>query len=323
MERLRLRPGPVGDVVTAAVRRPAPRATRGSLRRLVTFAALLAVLGVTVPDASQTPAQLALIKVEGVQGVDTTDGVTWILALGSDARPGEPVLGSRSDAIQLVGINPATRHAVTIGVPRDSYVDIPGHGRDKINAAMVYGGPTATAGAVASLTGITPDYVFVTSFPGLIHMVGGINGIRAKVTYPMDDQGQVFRPGSHQFTGVEALAFARIRHGLPAGDFDRSMDQGQLLKGGLATVTTKLARPGFFERALGLLARYTDTDLGPVELYRLGRTVLQIDPDRVQVCVVPGRDGFVGAASVVFPDVQAAHALGQDVRHDAQVNATC
>lgn len=287
------------------------------------FAALLAGLAVVVPDAAQSPARFALMRVSAVHGVDAADSVVWILALGSDARPGQPILGSRSDAIQLVGIDARTHRAVTIGVPRDSYVDIPGAGRDKINAAMVYGGPRATAAAVAGLTGITPDYVFVTSFRGLISMVGGINGIRAKVTYNMNDQGQVFRPGMHRFTGVEALAFARIRYGLPRGDFDRSMDQGQLLKGGLATVRGKLNRPGFVERALGLFARYTDTNLGPVELYRLARTVLEVNPARVRVCVLAGSTGTAGAASVVFPDVAATRALAADVRHDARVDSGC
>ena len=294
-----------------------------AVRRLMVFALLLSALAVTVPDAGHTEAQYALMKLDGVHGLDATDEVVWILALGSDARPGEPFLGSRSDAIQLVGIDTDTHSAVTIGVPRDSYVDIPGHGQDKINAAMVYGGPSSTADAVAGLTGIRPDYVFVTSFPGLIHMVGGINGISVRVTYEMNDLGHVFHPGVRELTGADALAFARIRHGLPGGDFDRSRDQGELLKGGLGSVLDKLGRPGFFERALSLLARYTDTNLGPVDLYRLGRTVLEADPHKVRVCVLGGGLGYVGAASVVFPDVQAARSLADDVRHDAHVDHGC
>lgn len=292
-------------------------------RRLATFGVLLAVLGMSVPDSGHPEAQFALIKLDQVEGVDATDSVIWILALGSDARPGEPVLGSRSDAIQLVGINTKTHHAVTIGVPRDSWVEIPNVGMSKINAAMVYGGAQGMAGAVTNLTGIQPDYVFVTSFRGLIKMVGGVHGIRAKVTYPMDDQGVVFHPGMHMFSGVEALKFARIRHGIPGGDFDRSMDQGQLLKGGLATIKGRIDRPGYFERALGLLARYTDTNVNPVDMYRLGRDVLEVNPTKVQTCVLEGSTGYAGAESVVFPSVSATQALVDDVRHDATVNNGC
>ncbi len=309
--------------MTGSTRSMSRAAVGAKLRRFLLFGAMLAMFGVLVPDATRAPAEFALIKLDKVHGLDASDKVVWFLALGSDARPGEPVLRSRSDAIQLVGINVRTHRAVTIGIPRDSYVDIPGFGSDKINAAMVYGGPQLTARSVAGLTGISPDYVFVTSFRGITRMVAGIHGVRAKVTYPMTDLGFTFRPGMHTFNGPEALAFARNRHDLPRGDFDRSLDQGQLLKGGLRTVDSKLGRPGFLERALGHFARYTDTNIGPVELYRLSRTVLEVEPKLVRTCVVTGSSGFAGAASVVFPDVSATRSLAADVRHDAKVNRGC
>ncbi len=87
------------------------------LRRLVSFTLLLGVLSMVMPDAGRAPTRYALIKLEQVHGVDASDDVVWILALGSDARPGQPVLGSRSDAIQLVGIDATSHRAVTIGIP--------------------------------------------------------------------------------------------------------------------------------------------------------------------------------------------------------------
>jgi len=293
------------------------------VRRLTVFASLLVCVAVVVPDASRPPAQFALIKLEQAHGLDATDDVIWFLALGSDARPGQSVLRSRSDAIQLVGVNARTHHAVTIGIPRDSYVSIPGYGSDKINSAMVFGGPELTAQAVEGLTGIRPDYVFVTSFRGLTRMVNGVKGVQVSVTYPMDDQGQVFSPGLTMMNGVEALAFSRIRYGLPRGDFDRSMDQGQLLKGGLRTLVVKQGRLGFLERSLEYFARYADTNIGPAELYRLSRTVLEVNPALVRVCVLTGSTGSAGGASVVFPDVGSTRALVQDVRRDAEVDRGC
>lgn len=299
------------------------RVAAARVRRLLVFAVLLGAFAIVVPDATRPPAEIALIKLERAHGLDARDGVIWFLALGSDARPGQPVLGSRSDAIQLVGINTKTHHAVTIGIPRDSYVSIPGSGTDKINAAMVFGGPELTARAVEGLTGIRPDYVFVTSFRGVRRMVNGVKGVEVTVTYPMNDLKQTFRPGQRKLTGLEALAFARIRHGLPRGDFDRSMDQGQLLKGGLRTVAGKQGRVGFLERALGYFARSTDTNIGPAELYQLAQTVLEINPALVRVCVINGSTGTAGGASVVFPNASAAHRLARDVRHDATVDRGC
>jgi LCP family protein required for cell wall assembly len=292
-------------------------------RRLLTFAVLLALLGTLVPDSGRLPTRFSLIKLDQVHGVDAADHTVWILALGSDARPGQSFLGSRTDAIQLVGINTKNHHAVTIGVPRDSYVDIPGHGRNKINSAMTFGGPQLTAQTVGNLIGIRPDYVFTTSFKGMVNMVGGIHGIRVKVTWAVTDQGHSFRPGRTELSGVEALAFSRIRHGLPRGDFDRSYDQGQVLKGGLASVKVKMDRKGFFERALERFAKWTDTNLDPIELYRLARTVTEVNPKLVRTCVLTGGVGTAGSASVVFPSVGAARALARDVRHDATVNHGC
>ena len=68
-------------------------------------------------------------------------------------------------------MNTKTGAAAAIGVPRDSWVDIPGHGHDKINASLYYGGPKLLGQTVGNLVGIQPDYVFVTRFPYFIAMV--------------------------------------------------------------------------------------------------------------------------------------------------------
>ncbi len=300
--------------------------TARRVRRLLTLVAVLALCGLLIPSGAHHPTRFTLLKAESAQGMDAADNVVWILALGSDARPGQPVLGSRSDAIQLVGVNAKTHHAVTIGIPRDSYVSIPGHGHNKINSAMVYGGPHLTAQVVGQLMGIRIDYVFVTSFGGLIRMVNKIGGVTTKVTWPMNDiehVGHAFQPGMRHLNGGEALAFARTRHGLPRGDFSRQYDQGQLLRGALATIRSRQNKVGTVEHAVSVLANNTRTDLNPVQLYRLARTVLEVNPDKVRTCVVNGSVGWAGPASVVFPDVGQARALGNDVAHDATVNHGC
>ena len=108
---------------------------------------------------------MALVKVQARRRASTSSpDVVWILAVGSDARPGEDMTHTRGDALQLIGMNTKTGAATAIGVPRDSYVDIPGDGNDKINAALYYGGPQLLGETVGNLIGIQPDYVFVTRF---------------------------------------------------------------------------------------------------------------------------------------------------------------
>ncbi|HEU5035018.1 MAG TPA: LCP family protein, partial [Mycobacteriales bacterium] len=132
------------------------------LRRHLALAVVLLATLALVPPAAVRDAPVSLVKLRGASGVDHPRDVVWVLFLGSDARPGQSVTRSRADAIQLTGINLRTGAATVIGVPRDSYVSIPGHGRDKINSSMYLGGPQLMGRSVANLVGISPDYVFTT-----------------------------------------------------------------------------------------------------------------------------------------------------------------
>ena len=141
-----------------------------------------------------------------------------ILAVGSDARPGENMTRTRGDALQLVTINTQTHAASIIGVPRDSWVDIPGHGNDKINASLYYGGPQLLGQTVGNLIGVQPKYVFVTRFPYFIAMVKWLGGIDVRNPYAFSDDALKpagFRAGRIHLGGYDAMAYSRIRHTLP------------------------------------------------------------------------------------------------------------
>ena len=102
------------------------------------------------------PTEVSLVKIRHAQGVSVGQDVVWILAVGSDARPGQDMTRSRGDALQLVGINTRTGSATAIGVPRDSWVSIPGHGRKKINSALYFAGPRGMAGAMRTWSASSP-----------------------------------------------------------------------------------------------------------------------------------------------------------------------
>ena len=137
-----------------------------AVRRFLVLGLVLAVAALVMPPSTVRTADTSLVQVRTAQAVDHPRSVVWILCLGSDARPGERLVGTRADAIQLVGLNLDTGAGTMIGIPRDSYVDIRGHGRNKINASMTYGGPQLMADSVARLVGVRPDYVFTTGFLG-------------------------------------------------------------------------------------------------------------------------------------------------------------
>jgi LCP family protein required for cell wall assembly len=291
--------------------------------RVATLAVVLAVSALVVPDAAVEPTGVELVRVKRAGGVSVGPDVVWILAVGSDARPGEDMLHSRGDALQLVGINTRTDSATAIGVPRDSWVSIPGHGMNKINAALYYGGPQAMAGAMRDLVGIAPDYVMVTRFPFFEDMVDDIGGITVANPRRFKDpylKKEGFPAGHIHLGGYDAMAFSRIRKELPGGDFDRSANQQRTLRGIHARIRSQADRPGFIERGVMTVMRHLATDLGPAEIYELAQAVAQVEPGRITTCVIRGRIGSVGDQSVVFPDVAQARRLGDAARGDATLH---
>jgi len=110
-----------------------------------------------------------------------------ILAVGSGARPGDDVMHSLSDSIHLIFLSPGNHHATIVGIPRDSWVPIPGHGTTKINAALGYGGPDLMVQTIESLTGVHIDYWAITTFWGFTNMINQINGLTVDVPFPFHD----------------------------------------------------------------------------------------------------------------------------------------
>ncbi|MBA3783727.1 MAG: LCP family protein [Nocardioides sp.] len=317
MADLRVR-RPQGREVTG---RPTWLTWRGAARTVV-LTVVLSVCGLTVPDSAVQPTDVALVRVTKASGVANNPDVIWILAVGSDARPGQDMMRSRGDALQLVGMNTHTGAATAIGVPRDSWVSIPGYGKEKINAALYFGGPQLMASSMRNLTGITADYVMVTRFPFFERMVNDIGGITVSNPRPFSDEylkDNGFRKGRIHLDGYNAMAFSRIRKSLAGGDFERSANQQRTLRGIQAKVASEAERPGFIERGVLTVLKHLGTDAGPAELFRIAQAVALVDPRKITTCVVSGRVGYAGAASVVFPNVAQAQRWGREARNDARL----
>ena len=294
-------------------------------RRVVVLAVVLAVAALVMPPATERHTDANLVKVQTAQAVDHPRNVVWVLCLGSDARPGQRLTGTRADAIQLVGLNLKTGAGTMIGIPRDSYVDIRGHGRNKINASMFFGGPQLMADSVGRLVGVRPDYVFTTGFLGFRGMVRAIGGVTVHSKFSFSDpiRPQGYHRGVNKLNPFQALIFGRVRHPLPRGDFDRSANQQELLRSILRKVRAHEQQPGFMERGVLASVKNMNTDLAPSEHYRLAQRVTAIKPGRLKGCVVQGPTGNAGGASVVFASVAQARRLGNDARKDATLNHGC
>ena len=298
------------------------RLLRGA--RLATLGLVLGAVTLALPDSSPKSTEFALVKIQQANAAAIDQHVISILAVGSDARPGQNFTRTRGDALQLVTINTETHAASIIGVPRDSWVPIPGHGMDKINASLYYGGPQLLGQTVGNLIGVQPKYVFVTRFQYFQQMVNSIGGITIRNPSAFSDDPlklKGFRAGRIHLSGYDAMAYSRIRHSLPRGDFDRSAHQEIVLKGIQAKVHANASRPGFIERGVLNAMSHMSTNLPPVELFKLAQVMAQVDPGKVRACVLQGGIGVSsGGASIVLPYVSQARDMGNQIRKDGTLS---
>ena len=136
--------------------------------------------------------------------------------LGSDSRdPGDAGAG-RSDSIMVVHLNKAHDKAYIISFPRDMCVDIPGHGKGKINAAFSYGGAQLTVQTLENLLGARMDHVVMVDFQGFIDLTEDLGGVTVKNKTAFSSHGYDYPKGEITIAGKKALWFVRERKRCPA-----------------------------------------------------------------------------------------------------------
>ena len=184
-------------------------------------------------------------------GAAATPGRTY-LVVGSDSRAGltaaqrkklrtGTAAGQRTDTILLLHVPSGGGPTVLMSVPRDSYVAIPGRGRNKINAAFALGGPKLLAQTVEENTGIGVDDYVEIGFAGFAGMVDAVGGVEICPKRAIDDRraGLDIAKGCQQADGATALGYARARYSDPRGDLGRVERQRELL----AAIVTKATKP--------------------------------------------------------------------------------
>lgn len=245
-----------------------------------------------------------------------------ILAVGSDARPGQDPLRTRSDSIHLIFLSPRTGHAVLVGIPRDSWVSIPGRGSNKINAALAAGGPPLLVETVERNFGTRIDYWAVASFWGLEGMVNAVGGLQVRIPFRMGATfGGEFRPGLRRLAGNRVLAFARERHSVPGGDFGRQENGGRVFMAALAQFQREYRQdPGRLLTWVGAGMRNLDTNLPVGEVVDLALGVTNLRLQRVRNVVFPGGTGSVGGSSVVFLAMSTARRVVADAEKDGTLS---
>lgn len=155
-----------------------------------------------------------------------------ILVVGSDSRisAGDPSQweqgAQRTDAIMLVHLPADGENAYLMSIPRDSWVDVPGYGQAKINAAFSYGGTPLLIQTFEQLTGVRIDHVAITDFESFQQITDALGGVEITLREDLVHKGALVAPAGDQLlTGEQALLYVRQRKNLERGDFDRVQRQ--------------------------------------------------------------------------------------------------
>lgn len=211
-------------------------------------------------------------------------GIT-LLMTGSDSRVGLTASqthaygggaenSARTDTIMLLHI-PLVGAPALVSIPRDSYVAIPGHGKNKINAAYAFGGPQLLAQTIEQDTGVRIDGYVGLGFDGFVSIIDSLGGIRMCLDAPMSDKdAHVDLPaGCQTLTGAQALGYVRMRKADPLGDIGRIQRQRAMVGATVhkavspLTVINPVRWIGLNNAVRGAISRGTDT--GPLDAIAL------------------------------------------------------
>jgi polyisoprenyl-teichoic acid--peptidoglycan teichoic acid transferase len=250
------------------------------------------------PDATPTVMSLEATP----EPWNGTDRVTMLL-MGLDYRDwlegdGPP----RTDSMMLVTVDPITKEAAMLSIPRDLWVEIPGYSEhSRINAAYFLGerdnlpggGPGLAMSTVENLLGVPVDYYAVIdflAFEAAIDEIGGIDVLvreRMKIS-PIGEMSYWLEPKGHHLNGAQALAYARARH-TEGGDFDRAERQQQVALAIIDRVLGFDMIPILLTRAPALYEEISSgiiTNMGLDQMVSLGLLVLDIDKKTIKQGVI-------------------------------------
>jgi LCP family protein required for cell wall assembly len=219
----------------------------------------------------------------------------------------------------VAAVDPITKKGTILGLPRDSYVDVPGHGKQKINASLALGGPELAVRTVRNLTGFPVSYYAVTGFEGIVSMVDELGGLDVKVEQRMHDpegSGADFEPGWYHMDGRQVLAFTRDRHDFSDGDFTRSRNQGRVILHTLDKLRAETSDEQGIRHWLGVLYKHGRLDMSFDDAVRLGAVARTLAPADLVNVVASGSARTVNGQSVVVLD-EHAYELFRDVGADA------
>jgi LCP family protein required for cell wall assembly len=260
-----------------------------------------------------------------VAGVDLRAGLTpaqqRVLHVGD-------VPSSNSDTLMLIHITDDRSSVTVVSLPRDSWVFIPGHGMNKINAAFGLGGPSLTVATVERATGLTINDFIEVNFLGFVKVIDALGGVNICLPQAVDDpySGLHLSAGVHHVNGITALKYARDRHSFAASDLARITDQQSLVASLLqeAISSGTLTNPLRLSRFLATVPGVIKVDQN-LNLTALADQLRGITPGEVRFLTVPlANTNYLtstGESAVLWNSAAAGRLFGA-LRADQPVGST-
>lgn len=262
-------------------------------------------------------------------GIETNDDVLHIMIMGVDRRSDD---SGRSDTLMVLTVNKKNGKAELMSVPRDTRVNIEGHGYDKINHAYAYGGHKLTRSTVEKLLGVPMNYyvlIDLSSFENIIDALDGIDiDVEKRMYYedPWDDNGGLvidLYPGMQHMTGEKAIQYVRFRDG--EGDIGRISRQQHFMK----AVMTKMLHPSTLPKLpkiIEVISKTLETDMPLSEMLSLSQLLPQVREQGLESEMIPGTPAFLDDVSYWLPDIMGlremvAEEMGKELDDSARQTA--
>ncbi|PYE48557.1 LCP family protein [Paenibacillus barcinonensis] len=259
-------------------------------------------------DGNSNASLVEIPKWEGQERVN-------ILLIGGDSRGDD---AGRSDSVMIASIDPVSKKAHLFSVLRDTYVEIPGHHKSRLNAAFSYGGAELTKQTVSNLLGIPIQHYVYTDFTGFMALVDALGGVDIDVEKDMYYTSKAdkhmydidLKKGLQHMDGNTALQYVRFRHDATS-DFTRTQRQ-RIFMTELAKKMQSSTSLFKIPEILEAVAPYIQTDLSPTQMLKLASLGFDIRVNEMHQQQIPPnrlltneRAGNAQVLGVNVPKLQA------------------
>jgi polyisoprenyl-teichoic acid--peptidoglycan teichoic acid transferase len=219
-----------------------------------------------------------------------------IVLLGSDTRASSGE-GGRSDTIILIHVDSKKGYLSLLSIPRDLYVSIPGHDKNKINTSYNFGGPALVIRTIKSAFSISIDHYVEVDFKAFEQITNTLGGVYVDVDRTYDDGSIQFAPGYQLLDGLNALRYVRTRHdtNYDFGRMERQQRFINALREQAMGWNLPLKLPGLIKDLFGNV----DTDLTANEFLKLAYWAVKLDSTRMRQAKIVGSVQTINGASVV------------------------